>query len=59
VQLQPDFGHPCVQRGKDLLGLLFCRAVHHSVVGLCRGRDYADLVPGALVRAVSVFLLSA
>ncbi len=55
VQLQPDLGHPFLQRGEDLFGLPLRRAVHHSVVGVAlefHGREltlqpYVERVVGS------------
>jgi hypothetical protein len=43
VQLQPDFGHPGVERGEGFPSLPLFRAVHHSVVGVALERHGREL----------------
>jgi hypothetical protein len=52
VQLQPDLGHPVLQRGEDIPGPPLRRAVHHSVVGIAFEFDGRELALQPLVERV-------
>jgi hypothetical protein len=52
VQLQPDLGHPFLQRGEDLIGLPLRRAVHHGVVGVALELHGRELTLQPLVERI-------